>query len=71
MFREILFDTEGGTELLAIHRYEPISLRAIFVSFKVSPRNDATERKIKRRKKKKFQPPFSLKGLSARICYLP
>lgn len=49
MLSEILFETEGGTELLAIHKYEPISLRAIFVSFKLSPRNDATgkeERKV-------------------------
>lgn len=45
MFNEILFETDGGTELLAIHKYEPISLRAIFVSFKVSPRNDATEKR--------------------------
>lgn len=52
MFNEILFDTDGGTELLAIHKYEPISLRAIFVSFKVSPRNDATEKQNKQMKKK-------------------
>lgn len=42
MFSEILFETEGGTELLAIHKYDPISFRAILVSFKTSPRNDAT-----------------------------
>lgn len=50
MLSEILFETEGGTELLAMHKYEPISLRAIFVSFKLSPRNDATGRK-----KEKFE----------------
>ena len=42
MFSEILFDTLGGTELLAMQRYEPISFRAIFVNFKASPRYDAT-----------------------------
>lgn len=43
MFREILLDTLGGTELLAIHKYDPISFRPIFVNFKTSPLNDVTK----------------------------
>lgn len=59
IFREIRFETDGGTELLAIHRYDPISLRAILVSFKVSPRNDATARK-KRKENRRISNSFPI-----------
>jgi hypothetical protein len=44
IFSEILFETLGGTALLAMHKYDPISLRAIFVNFKTSPRKDVTDK---------------------------
>lgn len=40
--RDILLETDGGTPFEAIHKYEPISLREIFVNFKTSPRNEDT-----------------------------
>lgn len=43
MLNEIRFDTEGGTPLDAMHKYEPISLREIFDSFRTSPRYDGTK----------------------------
>lgn len=35
-------ETDGGTPFDAMQRYEPISLREIFVSFKTSPRKEDT-----------------------------
>ena len=70
MFKEIRLETDGGTELLAIQRYEPISFRAILLSFKVSPRNDATakwERNVlKISKGKQKLPPSKLLTMSFR-----
>ena len=43
MLSKILFETEGGTPLLAMQRYEPISLRDSFVNFKISPPYEVTE----------------------------
>lgn len=42
MLSEMRFETDGGTPLEAMHRYEPISLREIFVSLSTSPRNEET-----------------------------
>ena len=47
MLSEILLETEGGTPLLAIHRYDPISLRDIFESFKTSPLYELTRKNRK------------------------
>lgn len=43
MLSEILFETDGGTPLDAMQRYEPISLRESFVSFSTSPPYDVTK----------------------------
>lgn len=43
MLSKILFETEGGTPLLAMQRYDPISLRDSFVNFKISPPYEVTE----------------------------
>lgn len=42
MLSEMRFETDGGTPFDAMQRYEPISLREIFVSFNTSPRNEDT-----------------------------
>lgn len=47
MLSDILFETDGGTPLEAIHRYEPISLRETFTSFSTSPRKEATATSLK------------------------
>lgn len=47
MLSEILFETDGGTPLDAMQRYEPISLRESFVSLSISPPNDVTVPKRK------------------------
>ena len=37
--------------MLAIHKYDPISFRPIFVNFKTSPLNDVTKDEITRTRK--------------------
>lgn len=47
MLSEILFETDGGTPFDAMQRYDPISLREIFVNLSTSPRKVTTETKRK------------------------